>query len=412
MALHATTIFLPQSEADKETILQQLHRLLVHHTFRSSHRCPAFLRYIVERQLNGEKERLKERTIGIEVFGRRPDYDTAADPVVRTTASEVRKRIAQYYQEAGHERELRIEIPLRSYMAEFYLPENDEVISPAPAPKRHEREAFDPASAAASRRRKRLRVGIAALALISILAGVLIWSHQGPASAIRQFWSPVEGSKHPALVCLNTWNLSNLVQDPKSRFAQEIAGAGIDPSAFLPIDDVDSFSRLAGFLGAFPAGYHMQGAKSTTLSDLMQGPSVLIGFFGNPWTQDVLGPLRFHFVVPPNPGYGSAYIADRKNPSKRYALTAESGTTSAERDYAVIARVHDPATGQVSFVIAGLNAAGTTAASEFVTSPRYMDYLKTVLPEMSSSKSLEVVISVQVINGTPGAPHIEATEAW
>ena len=39
-----------------------------------------FLRYVVEHSANSRDELLKERSIGVEVFGRAPDYDTAEDP--------------------------------------------------------------------------------------------------------------------------------------------------------------------------------------------------------------------------------------------------------------------------------------------------------------------------------------------
>ena len=73
--------------------------------------------------LAGNSADLKERTLGVEVFGRPPDYDTNADPVVRFTAGEVRKRLAQYYQEEGDTSPLRVGIPLGSYAAELRLRE-------------------------------------------------------------------------------------------------------------------------------------------------------------------------------------------------------------------------------------------------------------------------------------------------
>jgi hypothetical protein len=45
--------------------------------------------------LDGQIEPLKERTLGVEVFGRRADYDTNQDPMVRASAAEIRKPIAQ-----------------------------------------------------------------------------------------------------------------------------------------------------------------------------------------------------------------------------------------------------------------------------------------------------------------------------
>ena len=56
------------------------------------------LRYIVDETLAGRSELLKERLIGVNASsGRRPDYDTNEDPIVRARAAEVRKRLAQFY---------------------------------------------------------------------------------------------------------------------------------------------------------------------------------------------------------------------------------------------------------------------------------------------------------------------------
>ena len=89
----------PERDADKAAVRRQLERLLANPAFKNSKRYPALLRFVVERVLDGHMDALKERTLGIEVFHRDPDYDTNQDPVVRTTAVEVRKRLAQYYQE-------------------------------------------------------------------------------------------------------------------------------------------------------------------------------------------------------------------------------------------------------------------------------------------------------------------------
>src|SRR5882757_4182637 len=85
-------------ETERRKLRDQLERIVTSSHFRNSRRYPAFLRFVVEHTLDGNIERLKERTLGIEVFGRQNDYDTNADPIVRVTAGEVRKRIAQYYQ--------------------------------------------------------------------------------------------------------------------------------------------------------------------------------------------------------------------------------------------------------------------------------------------------------------------------
>src|SRR3954451_23683450 len=109
---------------DSKAVLQQLDRMLKSRHFRNSRRYPAFLAHIVRRTLEGDVESLKERMLGIEVFKRAHDYDTGADPVVRITAGEVRKRIALYYHDEGTGQELRIELPPGSYLPVFSMHSN------------------------------------------------------------------------------------------------------------------------------------------------------------------------------------------------------------------------------------------------------------------------------------------------
>src|ERR1035441_6438245 len=113
----------PRSDQERGAIQEQLERILVHPAFKNSSRCLNFLRYIVDKTIRGETDCIKERTLGIEVFGREVEYDMGQDHVVRAAAAEVRKRIAQYYQEPGHEEEIKIQLRAGSYVPEFQLPE-------------------------------------------------------------------------------------------------------------------------------------------------------------------------------------------------------------------------------------------------------------------------------------------------
>ena len=81
------------SPVDPIAVRRQLERLLAHPLFSNSKRYPALLAHTVEQTLQGNAAELKERSIGIDVFNRAPTYDANADPVVRITAGEVRKRL-------------------------------------------------------------------------------------------------------------------------------------------------------------------------------------------------------------------------------------------------------------------------------------------------------------------------------
>src|SRR5271165_5957649 len=120
----------PISLPDPAAVREQLQRLLAHPLFANSKRYPALLAHAVEQTLLGNAGELKERSIGIEVFGRSPSYDANADPVVRISAGEVRKRLSQYYYDSAHDGELVVELPVGSYVPLFRAPERIDELGP------------------------------------------------------------------------------------------------------------------------------------------------------------------------------------------------------------------------------------------------------------------------------------------
>src|SRR5580698_9127941 len=103
----------------EEAIREELARVLSSHEFRTSKRSQDFLRYAVENTLNGHTDLLKERTIGIEVFGRSTSYEPSDDATVRVKAGDVRKRLGLYYSEIGSHNPVRIDLPAGTYVPEF-----------------------------------------------------------------------------------------------------------------------------------------------------------------------------------------------------------------------------------------------------------------------------------------------------
>jgi TolB-like protein len=101
-------------------VRDHLHEVAASHAFATSKRSQDFLQLIVEHALEGEVDNLRERMIGAEMFGRPIDYDTGSDSVVRVKATEVRKKLAQYYLEReGTPPPVRIELPSGSYVPRF-----------------------------------------------------------------------------------------------------------------------------------------------------------------------------------------------------------------------------------------------------------------------------------------------------
>jgi hypothetical protein len=108
------------TEPLEQAVRTELNRLLESSAFRTSKRCKEFLEYIVENTINGPPGALKERSIGVELFQLSKDFDTGQHTIVRVTANEVRKKLAQHYQaENGAYHLVRIDLPPGSYSAAF-----------------------------------------------------------------------------------------------------------------------------------------------------------------------------------------------------------------------------------------------------------------------------------------------------
>ena len=107
------------SETQPEVVQKQLQRVLASPGFARNERMSRFLRFVVERQLEGRDSELKESLIGIEVFGRKPGFDPQQDSTVRSEAARLRARLAEYYGGEGSADPLVIELPKGGYTPRF-----------------------------------------------------------------------------------------------------------------------------------------------------------------------------------------------------------------------------------------------------------------------------------------------------
>ena len=112
------------------SVRQHLRDILASDAFKGGKRAQDFLQLIVEHALAGRLDSLRERMLGAEMFGRPIDYDTANDAVVRVKATEVRKRLTQYYQSLSAPPPVRIVLPAGSYLPQFIF-ETTPVAAPA-----------------------------------------------------------------------------------------------------------------------------------------------------------------------------------------------------------------------------------------------------------------------------------------
>ncbi|HET6170116.1 MAG TPA: hypothetical protein VFE01_08045, partial [Terracidiphilus sp.] len=375
------------SPADSTMIREQLARLLVHPLFANSRRYPALLAHVVEQTLQGNAAELKERSIGIEVFGRLPSYDANADPVVRITAGEVRKRLSQYYYDSAHEGEYIIELPIGSYVPQFHPPEPLEEPQPVSALPEPALPALQPAAIP-----QRFHIGwlIAAVAVVlSGAVGLAVGLRYPrtepvpPPSNFDRFWQPVTSSANPATFCLGepAKNIEvgsiDALDAPVPQSKPEPLYFRLHYSGNLALADVITLTRTAAALETRHKTFRVVPASEATFEQLREGPIVLIGAFDNIWTLRVTQKLRFGFESKD----GVALLVDRKSQKATSWATAwDLPYAKLSRDYAIVARIHDNTTGQPVIIAAGISEEGTEAAGEILYNPVYLDSLLAKAP--------------------------------
>ncbi len=398
-----------------EEVLVELERVLGSPVFRTSRRCQSLLRRITEHTLACEIDCLKERALGAEVFGRPLDYDTSDDPVVRASAAEIRKKLAQYYQETGHQSETRIELPPGSYLAEFHF---------VPVKIEEPRVAVPPLAA---RRKSRKGTVLAVLAAAGLLLAAVFTAMNLRHSEIDSLWGPVLKAPGTVLVCVGVQAAYNL----RSAQAQDEIQGVLPPSAappaphrpireedltllrdrYVALDDALCLARITALLEKYRKPYRIRAERSTSFADLRDTPSVLIGAFDNPWTLRTADQLRFTFRKDSEHDTGMVY--DRQHPeNSQWKLTNYWPNWDVPVDYAIVTRMVDTTTDRPVMIAAGLTQYGTMGAGEFVSNPEYLAEAARRLPNDWPKKNLQIVLSVPVVNHTSGRPRILATHVW
>jgi len=420
-------------ELTAEMIRAQLEALVHDEVFRSSKRSVAFLRYVVEQTLNGSADQIKERTIGVEVFGRDPAYDTNLDHIVRTAATELRKRLATYYVDEKHRAELRMELVPGSYVPRFALPGQ---VKPTVVDHESETETgenglgthsahiqFGPVPLAGGKaaakavphwgRRYQALLLVSAVALAIVLG--YNWLHK--TSPEDLFWKPVVDTPGPVLVAVGDHPNGPPTLPTMDAASPVTPVPSSDSSQTVPFADTVTIARVVGALEARNKMVVIRKGSSSSFSDLREGAVVLIGAFNNEWSLRLTRQLRYSLALDPDKHL--IYIRDARNPSSRIWSWATNqprepvtGSNSPKlQDFALISRIRDSETGHVVVVIGGLYTYGTEAAGEFLTDPTLMQAVAAQARAGGGGQNLQIVLSTTVTDGTPGPPRVLAVSA-
>jgi hypothetical protein len=383
----------PPSE---DSIREELNRVLASHEFRTSKRSQDFLRYVVENTLNGRADMVKERTIGIDVFGRSTSYDPSDDATVRVKAGEVRKRLGLYYSEQGAQSPLRIELPSGTYVPEFRtVPTLPAADAPPPAVT---------SEAVRARVVTGRRAGVAALVLMA--AAALIWTVTRPApSVLDEFWAPVLKGSSPVFVCAAYVPVWNLDLDPNAKGPPRPEDYVSLTDQFVGGGDLIAASRLTSMLTRLRRPYRLKVGNDVSFADLRSGPAILVGYSYTRW-QEISSQMRY-FIDGVRRPIG---VLDNGKPTA-WNLPNLPRDRRTNEDYAIVSRLFHPDTHAMLVEIAGITQYGTDAAGDLVTNPDLMAEALHGAKDWQN-KNMQIVLHVKVIFGTPSSPQVVARYFW
>ncbi len=404
----------PREESRERLIREHLDKVLQSEAFRGSKRSCDFLRFVVEKALAGESEDLKERTIAVQVFARRPDYDPAEDPVVRVSANEVRKRLAQFYQAEAADEKVRIELPTGHYVPQFSVLDG--------AGRR-------PTPSAVRRRTRWVWFGLAMVALAGgLLVSLRLLGRSSAPDVLREFWGPALSGPEPVLICLAhpvVYYLSPRVHHEflEKHPALEASGPYIIrfdrpavpaediipvPDQYVGAGDAHSAILLTRLFSNWRKPSRVRIGSDISFSDLRTYPTVLLGANSNRWTMTVTRELPFVF----RRGFGAFYIQETVGQKRRWQLTALNPNGQTPEDYALISRLPESRTGRILVAAGGITQYGTHAAGEFLSNPKYLAQILSQAPPGWSKFNFQCVIHARVTGNTPGPPSLVAVRFW
>lgn len=433
---------LQSHEVEESDVRATLVLILESQPFRTSKQCQNLLRYIVQHSLRGDEASLRERILGIEVFGRPADYDTSDDPVVRMRAGDVRKRLAQFYQASEHPSSvIHIDLKPGSYRATFRYVADEKgalsgeadseasgsLLTHLPAGEPQSFTPFIEREADANRRGRRIRTRLAlAIFLIALLSiiGWRIWAAHAM-TAQRRFWQPLTQINQPVLIYTGSNAVYIFKRDYLLKYQREhglkengpeffvdlskgdvVQADDLQPvkNTFVSVSDLAAATQVVSLMDRWKKSFIIRSAADVTMADLRNTPTVLIGGFNDPWGLKLTENLPFSMK-------DGTSIVDNAHPSRRWTVaTGQEGNLS--EDYALISRLLHSDTGGPVIVLGGIGSFGTQAAAEFASSPEKMGALLRSAPSGWEGKSMQAVLRIKVVGLQPVAVDVIATSYW
>ncbi len=395
----------------KNHIDAELERICQSPEFRQSEQSKRMLRFLAERSASDQPESLRERSIGVELFGLESGYDTTENPIVRVRANEIRKRLTRYYLRET-DTEVRLELPSGAYRIEFHWRE-PLVAPPASNPPPADRGQW-------------LFAGL----LLAVLAfgAWWQWGRGTPTTVVDHFWSPGLRAPGPLILCSGhpvVYRLSDEMQrrvrgDRFDHFRMQTDPLTLKPTdtfngdaliampnQYIGLGSAVAVARVHAWMAAHNKPSDIRFGNDITFSDLRQSPVLVIGAFQNQWSQQFLNGLRFRFDT----ANGAPIVRDTAS-GRTWSVPDLNQNGTTPEDYVLITRVLRGPTGEFLVIGGGITQYGGSTLGEVLTRPAVLAEMLKDAPTGWQHRNLQLLLHVKVIGQTAGPPTPVALHVW
>lgn len=420
-----------QDDLSESEVREQLDRILRSEAFSRSRRCQEFLSFIAHLTISGEDSKINEHMIGIEVFGRGPDYNPGVDGVVRRQAHSLRRRIETYYQTEGKEDPILIDVPVGHYVPSF---------------RRRETQSFQPLAAPAQSKPAPLFgrgswffFGLAVVALSSFFLGRMTAPAKVAtvAPALGELWGPWLSASDGPLICFSSPQVGTVkhfaipvpegAMPRRAEVPQQINAwfrrvLGIGPEGYIYISPDITATKAGEALGAITLAsfFARQGLEPhATVSRLMSWEEFRrqnIVVLGHNEQNQLIDPLLEGYplqleetqggekrrVVNSNPAPGEPPFFEIQ-----YAEHEDEATV----EYALISMLPGTDRRHQLLVVSGLNTQATRMGIEFLTDTSrvesLLDRMRTMSPDHTGPWRFQLVLRTEVRDKVPVGAEIE-----
>ena len=398
------------AEPTRSSCADQIARLVGSDTFKHAEISRRMLVYLGEQTLEGRADRLKEYTVGVEAFGKPPDYDPKTDSSVRVQLSNLRKKLDEYYRGEGANDPVVVEVPKGHFKLAFRK-------GPAGG-----------TTAGGALRRWQIACVVLMIAFGGIAALAVRWKFQAAeieterrsTPAIEAFWRPYLKGKRPIMISLGTplfvATSRGFFRDPKVNDWQKALAVGLvrdlqrqfkSPDAapvysYTGVGEALGVFELVTLFGALKRDLSVKPSNGLTWEDIIRHNMIFVGA------------EKYNPHIPALPEGQDFVIRDArlKNLNQRpgeppffdegKASQAPDGSSLRE-GYALITRLTGlHGRGEIT-ILAATSTGGSRAAVEYVTTPHYAAQLveKLCMPSGALPKQFQVVVRARFKSDVP-----------